>query len=103
MHARAARDRWWEEVVLLKEELRRVGESFLHRAAEWQSTADAARVSKQTRVTRGVRAYALRQAAIYNFLAADAQNRYQNVLEPYQPKLFGNADGNNKGTISIPS
>ncbi|KAG8909219.1 hypothetical protein FRC00_010506 [Tulasnella sp. 408] len=88
VHAQATRDRWWEEMVLLKEELRRVGASFSYRVMEWQSAADAAYGTGETRVTRGVKAYSLRQAATYQFLADDARNRYKDATGPYKPKLF---------------
>lgn len=91
LHAQASRDRWWEEVTLLKEELRRVGASFTHRQLEWLGIADAAHVDKssETRVTCGARAYAFRQAAVYGYLAADAHRRYEDATKPYKPKPFG--------------
>ncbi|KAG8927115.1 hypothetical protein FRC01_008000 [Tulasnella sp. 417] len=91
LHAQASRDRWWEEVTLLKEELRRVGASFTYRQLEWSSIADAAHVNEdeETRVTRGAKAYAYRQAAVYQYLASDAQQRYKEATRPYKPKAFG--------------
>ncbi|KIO19228.1 hypothetical protein M407DRAFT_31119 [Tulasnella calospora MUT 4182] len=99
VHAQAARDRWWEEMTLLKEELRRVGASFTYRATEWASTADAAHVTQEdeTRLTRGVKAYAYRQASVYQYLASDAQNRYRAVTEPSKPEQFGATKGKNRG------
>ncbi|KAG8902573.1 hypothetical protein FRC00_001366 [Tulasnella sp. 408] len=91
LHAQASRDRWWEEVTLLKEELRRVGESFTFRQLEWSSVADAAHVKDETPVTRGAKAYAYRQAAVYRYLASDAQKRYEEATRPYKPKAFGRA------------
>ncbi|KAG9041726.1 hypothetical protein FS837_011831 [Tulasnella sp. UAMH 9824] len=67
------------------------GIPWIWRQLEWSSIADAANVDgeNETRVTRGARAYALRQAAVYEYLASDAQQRYEEATKPYKPKLFG--------------
>ncbi|KAG8922430.1 hypothetical protein FRC01_014055, partial [Tulasnella sp. 417] len=90
LHAQATRDRWWEETMLLKEELRRVGASFSYKEQEWSSVAAASDVDKkdETQLTRGVRAYAFRQAAVYNYLASEAQIRYEEATTPYKPRTF---------------
>lgn len=98
VHAQATRDRWWEEVRLLKEELRRVGETFTYRSSEWESIGQAAHeaLENETHVTRGAKAYAYRQAAVYRLLASDAKRRYEDITGPYKPKLFGE-DTENEG------
>lgn len=99
MHAQAARDRWREEVILLKEELRRVGESFAYSAARWNDAAEAAHVATEdeTRVSRGAKAYAYRQVAVYRYLESDAKRRYEDITSPYEPKQFRASSGNRKG------
>lgn len=93
LHAQASRDRWWEEVTLLREELRRVGESFTYREMEWISVADAAHINgtDEARLTRGAKAYAYRQAAVYKYLASEAKQRYDEATRPYKPKAFGSS------------
>lgn len=72
-----------------------MGESFIYRQVEWSSVADAAHVNEGdvTRVTRGAKAYAYRQAAVYRYLATDAQKRYEEATRPYKPKAFGRVFG----------
>ncbi|KAG8931499.1 hypothetical protein FRC01_001224 [Tulasnella sp. 417] len=90
LHAQATRDCWWEETMLLKEELRRVGASFSAKEKAWSSIAEASNVEKEkeTRLTRGVKAYASRQAAVYNYLALDAHQRYEKAITPYSQSPF---------------
>lgn len=72
---RARAMRWAEEVVLLKEEMRRVGVTLEWQADWWEDRAgpwdglDASMVE-------GVKGYALRQASIQRALAADFALRW---------------------------
>ncbi|CAK5277177.1 unnamed protein product [Mycena citricolor] len=60
--ARARRDRWSEEVLMLKEEMRRVC-AYLQWQAEWWLKRQAMREDWDQYVEAGARAYALKQAA----------------------------------------
>ena len=79
LHAVASRDRWWEEHVLLFEELRRVGASFRHEEAKWRTRAEwdgwpDQKASKQLK--RGVQAHARKMAALNEDLAQEAERRF---------------------------
>ncbi|CAK5273727.1 unnamed protein product [Mycena citricolor] len=60
--ARARRDRWSEEVIMLKEEMRRVC-AYLQWQSEWWSKRQAQREDWEGAVEAGARAYALKQSA----------------------------------------
>lgn len=86
-------------MILLKEELRRVGESFGYRVKQWNEAAEAAHVAteEESRISQGVKAYAYRQVAVYQYLELDAKRRYEDITGPYEPKQFGASSGNRKG------
>lgn len=63
-HARA--QRWSEEVLLLKEEMRRTQQFLAWRAEQWQSITDLSH--KDTQIVAGAIAYAHRQAAVQHAL-----------------------------------
>ncbi|KAG8925861.1 hypothetical protein FRC01_009600 [Tulasnella sp. 417] len=77
VHARSARDRWWEEQALLYEELRRVTVTFEHLERLWRERQPDPSLSPPVR--KGFRAYCLKRAAIFGKLAAEAGRKYSNV------------------------
>lgn len=60
--SRARVQRWNEEVLLLKEEMRRTRQFLAWRADQWESITDLSH--KDTEITAGAIAYAHRQAAV---------------------------------------
>ena len=69
---RADRDRWREEVAILREELNRVIRGHRRMAELWKEVANEC--------TGGKAAYALRHAAMFLAMASDAQ-RYLDAAE----------------------
>ncbi|CAK5278522.1 unnamed protein product [Mycena citricolor] len=65
--ARARRDRWSEEVVMLKEEMRRVC-AYLGWQSDWWSKRQGQREDWDLYIEAGARAYALKQAAWHSGL-----------------------------------
>ncbi|KAJ7060741.1 hypothetical protein C8F01DRAFT_1083718 [Mycena amicta] len=66
--ARARRDRWTEEVCLLREEMKRVLRSLVSVEEVWRQRASA-REDLEVGLAGGLRAYALRQACLYRRIA----------------------------------
>lgn len=87
LHAIAARDRWWEEHVLLFEELRRVGKTFRY---EWRCWDEQSRwngwdnLCTPPKLVLGVRAHAAKKASMYLRLAEEAETRFK-LLEKGRP------------------
>lgn len=84
VHAKAAADRWIEELNLLREELRRMPISFKHIADQWRQRAiaaigDAEIIALGTRVQTGYVAYAMRQSGVFTRLSDAAQAQYDTV------------------------
>ncbi|KAG8972484.1 hypothetical protein FRC05_009837 [Tulasnella sp. 425] len=79
VHARAARDRWWEERVLLYEELRRIGATFGYHAVSWGGKRPPSHLPLQVR--NGFRAYVLKKAAVFQTLGKEARTKFEE-LEP---------------------
>ncbi|KAJ7018026.1 hypothetical protein C8F04DRAFT_978149 [Mycena alexandri] len=67
--ARARRDRWVEEVQLLREEMRRVMRFLQWQAAWWEGQREARGKEIQPELAAGVKAYAARQAALHRGIA----------------------------------
>ncbi|KAJ7715461.1 hypothetical protein B0H16DRAFT_1667065 [Mycena metata] len=67
--AKARRDRWVEEVQLLREEMRRVMRFLQWQAAWWEAQRKARGTEIQPEVAAGVEAYAARQAALHRGIA----------------------------------
>ena len=66
--ARARRDRWKEEVSLLREEMRRVLVSLVWRSDNWRRKGDTKVISALTNCPQlldGLHAYAERQARVF--------------------------------------
>lgn len=79
VHAKAARDRWDEETLLLKEELGRIVLSFRFYSREWidraqQLREDAVLCGQQW--AAGYVAYAVKEATAYHRLAESAEAKY---------------------------
>ncbi|PBK61726.1 hypothetical protein ARMSODRAFT_1025452, partial [Armillaria solidipes] len=71
LKSRARSQRWGEEVLLVKEEMRRTLEGLEHDARQWEAHCmgyEGAGVTTEHR--EGMQAYAYRQAAVYRSLAA---------------------------------
>ncbi|KAJ7048169.1 hypothetical protein C8F01DRAFT_1214206 [Mycena amicta] len=66
--ARARCDRWTEEVLLLREEMKRVLRSLVSVEEVWRQRAGTREVAERG-LANGLRAYALRQAAVYRRIA----------------------------------
>lgn len=84
LHATAARDRWWEEHVLLFEELKRVGKTFRYEQRRWGEMANWTGWAKgrtSAKMINGVRAYALKTQATYRGLAEEAERRFAIVQQ----------------------
>lgn len=80
VHAKAAAERWNEEVHLLIEESRRIAASFRHEQNRWlrmRELVHADQLADDTpRALRGKLAYMERQAAVYRGLAIRAEQDY---------------------------
>ncbi|KAF7315828.1 CxC2 domain-containing protein [Mycena indigotica] len=63
--ARARKERWNEEVELLREEMKRVMRSLKWEASEWQKRADEVRSDVDGTTAAGIRAYALRNVYLH--------------------------------------
>lgn len=79
LHATAARDRWWEEHKLLFEEMRRVGATFRYEQARWEQMAVWGEEPASAALKLGVRAHALKKAAMYERLAVQAEAKFKEV------------------------
>ncbi|KAJ8695381.1 hypothetical protein PTI98_007984 [Pleurotus ostreatus] len=65
---RARALRWSEEVLLCKEEMRRVRQTFEFRAQQWRTRISGGRSSDDISLLEGLSAYAHSQALVYNNL-----------------------------------
>ncbi|KAG9047221.1 hypothetical protein FS837_002783 [Tulasnella sp. UAMH 9824] len=77
VHARSARDRWWEEQALLYEELRRVVATFERLELLWRGRQPSVTLTKPAR--SGFRAYCLKTAAVFGTLAKEARIKLSSV------------------------
>ncbi|KAJ7048986.1 hypothetical protein C8F01DRAFT_966580, partial [Mycena amicta] len=71
----ARRDRWMEEVKLLQEEMRRVLRSLETVQSEWRERASVSR-EVDGQLAAGLKAYALRQAAVHQRIAASFRAKW---------------------------
>ncbi|CAK5267983.1 unnamed protein product [Mycena citricolor] len=86
--ALARRDRWTEEVLLLKEEMRRVC-AYLEWQADWWKTKSSGQVSSSREVEAGARAFALKQSAWHLELRTFLQNKWQGSIgEANEPNMY---------------
>ncbi|KAL1751670.1 hypothetical protein FB107DRAFT_221498 [Schizophyllum commune] len=79
--ARARRERWAEEVQILEEEMRRVLRHLQWTASSWEARADRL-PSRDAALQAGLRAYALRQAALTLQVEASFKVRWE-VVAPH--------------------
>lgn len=79
VHARAALYRWNEEVHLLKEESRRIVESFQFEEEQWLAKKEEVVGGGAARASRGRMAFINRQAWVYSQLAERALKHYEEV------------------------
>ncbi|KAJ7144883.1 hypothetical protein C8R43DRAFT_891041 [Mycena crocata] len=78
--AKARKKRWEEEVLLLEEEMRRTLR-YLEWQAEWWDARKTPRPDAETGVRAGVRAYAMKQAALHRRLKGHFKMQWEsNVL-----------------------
>ncbi|KAH8103711.1 hypothetical protein DFH11DRAFT_1768670 [Phellopilus nigrolimitatus] len=78
----ARAERWEEEVKLVKEEMRRTL-AFFEYQARWWRTESARRQGLSTDISSGLRAYAEKQAFIYEAQAADFASLWLQVHDEY--------------------
>ena len=80
LRARAQKNRWQEELLLLKHEMEWTTRYFLHRSQEWASRSEIG--------TRpGPKAYAARQSSQWRRLACDAERIFRVVNVDYFPLI----------------
>ncbi|KAG8982256.1 hypothetical protein FRB90_006913, partial [Tulasnella sp. 427] len=83
IHARSARDRWWEEQALLFEELRQIVATFERMETIWkQKQPSNVRLPS---VLEGFRACSLKKAEIFRSLATEARVQFS-VAREYQER-----------------
>ena len=88
VHAVAAAERWKEEVILLKEESRRIVASFTREKELWLLTQDGnANANYSDRARRGYKANAQKQAAVQGRMAVKAQENFARINEQAIPYL----------------
>jgi hypothetical protein len=69
--ARARKERWEEEVLLLEEEIPRSSRFFQHRSAWWNALSTSRDgLDEDRRLTDGLHSYAKRQAYLFEQLGA---------------------------------
>lgn len=79
VHARAVRDRWWEEQALLIEELRRIVATFEFLETSWRNKQPTSRLAPLAH--SGFRSHALKKAAVFEYLAKEARIQLSMVEE----------------------
>ncbi len=77
VRARAQKNRWHEELILLKYEMEWTTRFFLHRGLKWQTCL------KDTSLEPGPKAYVARQAAQWFTMAVDAEQLFVRVNREY--------------------
>ncbi|KAG1730990.1 uncharacterized protein EDB91DRAFT_1252435 [Suillus paluster] len=81
LRTKALRDRWNEEVILVKHEMQWSINFFNHKAKQWLSHMDTATSAGLT----GHTCYAARQSHIYHQLAGHAEDTFRKMIG--QPEL----------------
>lgn len=90
--ARAARDRYKEELEILDEEFRRTQHSFTRTSEIWKKIGEKTfALKKGCRVASGYRAFAHQQATIYARLADGAIKHWVEARELVNPPAKGKA------------
>jgi hypothetical protein len=81
--SRARADRWNEEVLLVKEEMRRVL-TFLEWKAVWWTKEGVRDLDVRPDIADGIRAYAAKQAHINRALARSFKMRWESAGRDYE-------------------
>jgi hypothetical protein len=82
IRARAQKNRWAEELLLVKYEMQWTTKSFLHKAREWQDKFD------EPNTDPGPKAYAARQSAQWRYIALDADRLFRLVNSEYRSLII---------------
>lgn len=82
LRARAIKDRWREERVLVRYEMQWTVRYFLYKKKWWQDGVDRQDVSP------GGRAYAVRQARMWNHFAEVADRTFKNSATLYESPII---------------
>jgi hypothetical protein len=75
LRAKSLRDRWAEEILLVKHEMHWTSEFFLRKSRDWENHMQTSRTDRHP----GHECYASRQAWMYRRLAEDAKVAFQKV------------------------
>jgi hypothetical protein len=76
----ARADRWEEEVILLREEMRRVVQFLEWRSSDWFAKADSRTGAVTSSVRAGLSAYANKQGSVFHNIAVRFTQRWRPVL-----------------------
>jgi hypothetical protein len=77
VRARAQKNRWKEEFLLVKYEMEWTTRSFLHKAREWQDRFEEGDIDP------GPKAYAARQSSQWRHMALDADRLFRSANSEY--------------------
>ena len=79
LRARAQKQRWAEELILVKHEMQWTLNFYMYTAQRWQTRRDMPQPEweRQSRPNRGRRAYAEKQIAMWNSLAEVSENAFR--------------------------
>ncbi|KAF9030039.1 hypothetical protein BDZ89DRAFT_950058 [Hymenopellis radicata] len=77
LKSRARVGRWTEEVNLLEEEMRRVGETLEDRSQWWEAHQDAENSELPDAIKEGIKAYSLQQAAVQRKLLTSFRETWE--------------------------
>ena len=78
IRARAQKDRWEEELMLVKYEMGWTTRSFLHKAKEWQNRFE------EPDIDPGPKAYAAWQSSQWSVMALDADQMFRSANPDYK-------------------
>jgi len=82
LRARAQKNRWDEELSLVKYEMEWTARYFLYHAREWEKIFDSEDLHA------GPKAYAARQAAQWFYMASNADRLFKSVNREYQSVIM---------------
>ncbi|KAF7305726.1 CxC2 domain-containing protein [Mycena chlorophos] len=95
--ALARRDRWTEEVAMLREEMKRVLRSVDGEVRDWENRLEL-RTGVDAELATGLRAYALRQAAVCRAIGAAFRSRWStSAAEGVRSVVNGGVDDDEDG------
>ena len=81
LRARAQRQRWMEEYMLVGYEMQWIVRYYLHQSGAWENCKAAAQHSGKP----GAAAYAARKAAMWQTMAATSDKQFKVVNNKYRP------------------